>query len=1002
MLEYGKKMIKTIKKKLKKKKKKKKINLNLHPESNLEIKDLENQIKTTEDEFNLCKEGKIEFSKIHSSANRPLHKIGDFNINTQFCPCCNLPAEQDKILISFKFCENSTKYAECGEGIFLYFAFFKFSIVSLFICSAVIGIVNIYYSFECNKALIHFCNNYLKKDLLKEDNYFLDECKIYFTEAEKESEYYNYISNNDYFKFSTVNIKNYINILKKIKFKISPNFSFENTIINISLINYICLIAIFIFNLIYIYYIYNKNNSINYKYLRQSDYSVFIYNLYDIHKKFIDIKREIKDKKLLSQKEEGTKDYYEYDYKDKLGLDKSLPELKNESDEFKCFLKNKIFIEENIEYNPIHNIVLCSKMDKYLKLEKNMEEITQKINKIKYDEDIVEFNNENNLTGDERKLVTSKFTFLFFSFCKKEEKLGDLKLQKENIYKELDILYQDSKNNTCDYFAGSALVTFISLKEKEIFLKKHNLSFFKSCLQFIKSVIYIIFGFCINKEKKPIIWLKDYIEIEQADEPSDIIFENLEYTILSKAMRTFLIYVMSFFFGIFSNSIFFIIIAAINYLLDYINNKFHNPIVQYLTSFVISTVSTFLNYIYENIFHILTKLEKQSTWTKYYLSYSIKVTTFSFINSGILPLLGEIYNPSEGNKTLINNMLMMFLLNSIYTPIRWTLDISYFTKKIKIWWLERKKDPDEEHGKTQKELNELYELPPMNIAIKYSYVVKTLLMAFLYVAIFPLGIVISLLGFCLTFFLEKFNFCKIYKKPEMLGSKIFKFYINYFVVVLFFCSLGDFLFLRDIFNTNIWNWISIITLGAFILLPYANVLRRDYLKVNKYDLFTKEYKSNIELTEDYERVNPFSQKEGKNNYLKKLKDREIISENEYQNCLKDIYKINIMQVYYKNKKNNDNVEIKEFNKDIINNNENKIDNKNENNNFIVDNKNNNITNNVSFASNINMNKTKKKLKKKKKALNSNPLNLNKVSNFFNSKDIFSGVVGNDENNYNNN
>ena len=75
-------------------------------------------------------------------------------------------------------------------------------------------------------------------------------------------------------------------------------------------------------------------------------------------------------------------------------------------------------------------------------------------------------------------------------------------------------------------------------------------------------------------------------------------------------------------------------------------------------------------------------------------------------------------------------MLMIFLLNSIYIPIRWTLNISFFRKKINICLLERMKEPDEEHGKTQKELNDLYELPNMNISIKYSYVAKTLLMAF--------------------------------------------------------------------------------------------------------------------------------------------------------------------------------------------------------------------------------------------------------------------------------
>ena len=975
MLDIGKKIVKTIKKKLKKKKKKKKV-IKQNNIVNLDIKYIENKIKTTEDEFNLCKEGKIELSKIHSSANRPLNKIGDFNNKTQFCPCCNLPAEQDNILMPFKFCDSIEKYSECGEGIFLYFAYFKFAIVSLFVCSLIIGFTNIYYNFNCNKALKNFCNNYLKKKLINGDKSFLDECKSYFTEAEKNSEYYKDVINNAYFKFSTVNVKNYIDLFKQIELKSLQNISFEKTIFNISLINYICLVSILIMNLIYIYYIYNKNNSVNYKYLRQSDYSVFIYNLYDVHKRFLDLKKEIKDNN---------------DYKEKLGIDVSLSELKSESDEFKYFLKNKILTGEYNENNLIDNISLCSKMDKYNKLEKDMDQIAQKINKIKFDDDIIEFNNENNLKGDERKMVTAKFTFLCFSFCKKEEKLGDLKTQKEQIYKELDELYQNTKNNTSDYFAGCAFVTFTSLKEQELFLKRFNPSFFKSILQFIKGIIYMICGFCINKEKKSIFWLKYYIKVEQADEPSDIIFENLEYTILFKILRTFVVYVISFFFGIFSNSIFFVILAAINELLDYINKKFDNQVVQYLTSLAISFASTFLNYIYENIFHILTKFEKQSTWTNYYLSYSLKVTTFSFINSGILPLLGEIYNPSNGHITLINNMLMMFLLNSIYTPIRWTLDISYFIKKIRIWWLERQKEPDDEHGKTQKELNEFYELPPMNIAIKYSYVVKTLLMAFLYIPIIPLGIVISFLGFFLAFFLEKLNFCKIYKKPEMLGAKICKFYINYFVFVLFACSLCDFLFLKDTFNTNIWSYITLITFGAFIILPYGKLLRKDYLKINKYDLFTKEYKDCIDFTEDYERVNPINQKEGKINYLNKLKEKEIISENEYQNCLKDIYNINIMQVYYKNKKSDDKVDIKKFNEVIVNNNS------NENNNKKI---NDDIINNSSIASNVNINKTKNNLKEKNKTVNNNPLNMNKIISF-DSKDIFTNIAEKNEKNNDN-
>ena len=77
MIDFGKKIVKTVKKKLKKKKKKKKVT-NLINVVNIDIKDVENQIKNTEDELNLCNEGKIKFSKLHSSANRPLRKKRKF------------------------------------------------------------------------------------------------------------------------------------------------------------------------------------------------------------------------------------------------------------------------------------------------------------------------------------------------------------------------------------------------------------------------------------------------------------------------------------------------------------------------------------------------------------------------------------------------------------------------------------------------------------------------------------------------------------------------------------------------------------------------------------------------------------------------------------------------------------------------------------------------------------------------------------------------------------
>ena len=921
MYEYGKRVVKKIKeiatgqdgvyKKMKKKlKKKKKKKISQSDQVNLDIKDIDVELDNIEEEFNLSQEGKIEYAKIHASANKPLRQIQDFNSETKFCPCCNLPSQQEGVLVPFSFCDNTDKFAECGEGVSLYFIFFKFCIITLFVASAIIGTTNIFFNYKYSQVLLKFCNNYLKTEVMtRNDNTFLDECKLYFTEAEKDSTYFTY-DNQFFFQFSSVNIKNYRKIYSKIYsiiFSNSKNSKFEKIIFNVSIMNYTCLITIFIFNLVFIYYIFNKNKSINYKYLRPSDYSVYMSNLYDIHKRFLEIKKEIKKKneQVQVQKEIGTTDNnIENDYKERLGINIPLSEIKSEADEFKCFLKNKICIGNYNEYNLIYSITLCPKLDKYKKLEQKIEEISQKITKIKYDEDQEDMNNDLNLEGDNRKYFSSKYNFFCFHCRKTEEVLGDLNKQKEERYKELDELYQDTKKNTIDNFAGCAFITFTSLKEKNMFLKNFQYSICGGFIKIIKNFYYMIFGCCINKSKKPISWLKEYISFEQADEPSDIIYENLEFTKMSKILRTFGVYVLSFVIAIFSDSIGFAIIAGLNALLDYINKKFPHPLVQYGTSFVISCFSTILNYIYKNIFHILTKFERQTTWTQYYLSYSIKLTIFSFINSGILPLLGEIYNPSEGHKTLINNMFMMFVVNSIYTPIRWSLDFTYFGKKISIWLIERKKDPDEEHAKTQKELNDLYELPNMNISLKYSYIAKTLLMAFLYIPIFPFGIVISFLGFGLGYLLEKLNFCIIYKKPEMLGAKICKFYVDYFIFVLFVYSLGDYFFLGEVYDTKLWSYINLITFGVLIFVPYIRILSQDSLKLDKYDLYKKEYKDCLEFNTDYERANPLSKKEGKLNYLKQLKEKNIITDKELLDSAKDIYNVNIMQIYYKNKDKN--------------------------------------------------------------------------------------------------
>ena len=81
------------------------------------------KVKKEMQTYNLDKPGKIELAKIHTFANRPLRKIREFNNISLFCPCCNLPSQQWGVLEPLNFCDDTTNFNECGQGVTLYFSF---------------------------------------------------------------------------------------------------------------------------------------------------------------------------------------------------------------------------------------------------------------------------------------------------------------------------------------------------------------------------------------------------------------------------------------------------------------------------------------------------------------------------------------------------------------------------------------------------------------------------------------------------------------------------------------------------------------------------------------------------------------------------------------------------------------------------------------------------------------------------------------------------------------
>ena len=192
----------------------------------------------------------------------------------------------------------------------------------------------------------------------------------------------------------------------------------------------------------------------------------------------------------------------------------------------------------------------------------------------------------------------------------------------------------------------------------------------------------------------------------------------------------------------------------------------------------------------------------------------------------------------------------------------------------------------------------------MDIASKYSYLYKTILMTMFYLPKFPLGVLISLLGLVFAYFLEKYNFTHSYKRPEMLNEKLGEFYFNFFICMSVSYSIGNYIFMKNILDDTTWPILNIICFGALSIIPYTKPITY-YFKTSKdFDINSKPINDiYFSFYNDYQRQNPFTKKEGMYFYVNELKKRGYISKFIYDILIKNIEKINVMEIYYNTSKN---------------------------------------------------------------------------------------------------
>lgn len=192
----------------------------------------------------------------------------------------------------------------------------------------------------------------------------------------------------------------------------------------------------------------------------------------------------------------------------------------------------------------------------------------------------------------------------------------------------------------------------------------------------------------------------------------------------------------------------------------------------------------------------------------------------------------------------------------------------------------------------------------MELAYKYSYIGKTICLAVFYLPIFPLGVVIAFFGLFIMYLIEKYNVLYHYKRPEKIDGQITRAYISTFRVVIFIYAISVYVFLGNIYeNETKWELIAIILFGILVLLPYGSLL----VKVGMFQVSTfsndKYEDLYFEMGMNYAMANPLTKTKGFETYLDRLRQKNMITDDEYTEHIRKIQTApsDIIELYYKKK-----------------------------------------------------------------------------------------------------
>jgi hypothetical protein len=221
--------------------------------------------------------------------------------------------------------------------------------------------------------------------------------------------------------------------------------------------------------------------------------------------------------------------------------------LKTPTGQFTQFLIDNLFYSQKSKQNlNIFNINLCYKLNEFMVLKEKQEKCKYKIFQVENNPYQIEKNNQNKYLNNNRKYYSSPFTLigLDWLYCStKGTSLEKLIQERDRYENDLNSLVTKAKLNN---FCGCIFATFNTIKDKEEFYEKFPHFFIETIIFYIKNMKYYLCCCFINEKNKAQHRTRERIRVYLAPEPEDVIWENMEFTVIQRFYRVIIIYTLSF------------------------------------------------------------------------------------------------------------------------------------------------------------------------------------------------------------------------------------------------------------------------------------------------------------------------------------------------------------------------------------------------------------------------------------------------------------------------